>query len=186
MMELQQSDKKNLLIIARKAIAESLGILYEVPFDNLRASLKQELGSFVTIHSKGSLRGCIGNMKGAGPLHETVRKMACSAAFEDPRFPAVSKSEYNSIDLEISVLYPMELIDSPEDFEAGVHGLYIRQGLQSGVLLPQVATQQAWDKQTFLSHTCMKAGLPMTCWKSSDCDIYRFKADVFGENDFDI
>jgi AmmeMemoRadiSam system protein A len=118
-------------------------------------------------------------IEGREPLIQTVRDMAVQAAFSDPRFSAVGSDEVDDLHLEISVLTPLERIESPEQFEIGKHGLYIRQGYSSGLLLPQVAVEHGWDRTEFLEWTCKKAGLASDAWKKAKTEIYRFSADVF-------
>jgi AmmeMemoRadiSam system protein A len=105
--------------------------------------------------------------------------MAIQAAFRDPRFSPLQQNEWKDIDIEISVLTPLKKIDDASEIEIGVHGLYIEKGAHSGLLLPQVATEQHWDRTAFLENTCFKAGLPKDAWKSKDAVIYIFSADVF-------
>lgn len=141
--------------------------------------LKENRGAFVTIKRRGQLRGCIGQIEGKGPLYKTVEEMAEAAAFRDPRFHAVMGQELLELEYEISVLTPFHRIDDVSEIEVGKHGLYIKRGWQSGLLLPQVATEYGWDRQTFLEHTCAKAGLPSDAWKDKNAEIYVFSADVF-------
>lgn len=141
--------------------------------------LRQAMGAFVTLKTHGNLRGCIGNVVGNSPLHETVAQMARSAAFEDPRFPPLQLDEYDSLDVEISVLSPIEPCPDPELIETGRHGLIVRKGPHSGLLLPQVATEHGWDRHTFLQHTCRKAGLPSCCWNEPDTQLFWFQAVIF-------
>jgi AmmeMemoRadiSam system protein A len=105
--------------------------------------------------------------------------MAQAAAFRDPRFRPVEEEELPLLDLEISVLTPFEEIDDPEQIQVGLHGILIRKGYISGLLLPQVATERNWDRMTFLEEACRKAGLPRNAWKDPDTKIYVFSADVF-------
>jgi AmmeMemoRadiSam system protein A len=166
----------------RKLVKDSIeGVLFGRECVPIEASglLAEECGGFVTIKNRGSLRGCIGYVRGYLPLHETVREMAIQAAFHDPRFAPVTKDEWKDCDFEISVLTPMKKIKSVDEIEVGVHGLYIEKGVHSGLLLPQVATEQGWDRTEFLEYTCYKAGLPKDAWKSKDVDMYIFSADVF-------
>lgn len=143
------------------------------------ATLKEKRGAFVTLHKRGSLRGCIGYIHAQKPLHATIREMALAAAFQDTRFNPVKKSELKDIDIEISVLTPLKKIDSIEEIEVGKHGIYIIKGYHSGILLPQVAMEYGWDRNTFLEHTCTKAGLPTDAWKKKDTEIYIYSADIF-------
>lgn len=177
-MGLSQEEMRRLKKLAREVIE---GILYGKDNDpvELTDSLKQKCGAFVTIKNRGSLRGCIGYIRGYLPLHETVKDMAVQAAFHDPRFDPVCKDEWADIDVEISVLTPMKKIEDVNEIEVGKHGIYIEKGMCSGLLLPQVATEQKWDRITFLEYTCLKAGLPKDAWKSKDIDIFIFSAEVF-------
>ena len=142
-------------------------------------TLKENRGAFVTIHKKGQLRGCIGYIEGHGPLHKTIEKMAEAAAFQDPRFSPVKEKELPELDYEISVLTPLKKITDVNEIEVGKHGIYLKKGWNSGLLLPQVATEYGWDRQTFLEHTCQKAGLPTHAWKDKNAEIYIFSADIF-------
>ena len=141
--------------------------------------LKKPGAAFVCIHKGKDLRGCIGMIEACAPLWETVKKMAIQAAFADPRFCAVARDELDKIDIEISVLTPMRRIGDPSEIETGKHGLFIRKGARSGLLLPQVATEQNWNREQFLEWTCHKAGLPGKAWKDKDVELYVFSADVF-------
>jgi AmmeMemoRadiSam system protein A len=107
--------------------------------------------------------------------------MARASAFQDPRFPSLPEEELPDIDIEISVLTPLQKISDPSLVEVGRHGVFIQKGGRSGVLLPQVATEQEWDRDTFLTHTCYKAGLPGNCWKDPHSEISVFSAIIFGE-----
>ena len=147
--------------------------------DVLTESLKEKRGAFVTLHKRGQLRGCIGSIQPTKPLHQTVEEMAAAAAFNDPRFESLTAKELKEIELEISVLTPLERVRDVKDIEVGKHGLYIKKGFFSGLLLPQVATDYNWDRITFLQETCHKAGLPQNAWKDKDAEIYLFSADIF-------
>ena len=140
---------------------------------------RESRGAFVTINKKGQLRGCIGYIEGRGPLYKTVEKMAEEAAFRDPRFDPVKERELPELEIEISVLTPLKKITDINEIEVGKHGIYIKKGWNSGLLLPQVATDYGWDRLTFLEHTCQKAGLPANAWKEKNTEIYIFSADIF-------
>jgi AmmeMemoRadiSam system protein A len=135
-------------------------------------------GAFVTLRGGGGeLRGCIGHMVSDRPLGELLIELAVAAGTRDPRFAPVRASELGGLRCEISVLTPMKP-SSAEEVIPGRHGLYIRRGSASGVLLPQVATEQGWDRITFLSQTCRKAGLPENAWQDPDTDILTFTAQI--------
>lgn len=137
-------------------------------------------GAFVSIHKQGDLRGCIGHIEANEPLGGVVARCAVAACSSDPRFPAVSASELPHLDIELSVLGPLERITGPDDFEIGRHGLVVEMGWHRGLLLPQVATEWNWDRETFLAQTCHKAGLARDAWKQG-ATVWRFEAEVFGE-----
>jgi len=176
---LTDEEKEILHKIARAAIASRCtgGKYPEIKFTS--KTLKEKRGAFVTLHKRGNLRGCIGYISAQKPLHETIKEMALAAAFQDNRFNPVKKDELKDINIEISVLTPLKKIDSIEEIEVGKHGIYITKGYYSGILLPQVATEYGWDRNTFLEHTCTKAGLPTDAWKKKDTEIYIYSADIF-------
>ena len=144
--------------------------------------LAARCGAFVTLHMDGALRGCIGHLTSSEPLYQTVSEMAVSAAFSDPRFSPLIESEFSHIDIEISVLTPMKRVEDLTEIKVGTHGLYIVMGPTRGVLLPQVATENGFDRETFLSQTCIKAGLAPDSWRKG-AEIYSFEAEVFGEKE---
>jgi hypothetical protein len=146
-------------------------------------TLKEPRGAFVTLHKDGKLRGCIGHIRAQKPLVDTVVEMAEAAAFQDPRFPPVTSEELGQLEYEISVLTPLRRIKDVEEIQVGVHGIYLKKGGSSGLLLPQVATEWGWERITFLEHTCTKAGLPEDAWKDRKTEIYIFSADVFSPGD---
>ena len=174
--------RRELLRIAREAIRAGLRGRRYVPEEPADPALRRPAGVFVTLHENGALRGCIGTFQSDRPLYRNVAEMAQAAAFEDPRFPPLRPEEFPRVDLEISVLSPMERVPDPREVQVGRHGLYIVQGPRRGVLLPQVAVEQGWDRETFLAQTCLKAGLPPDAW-SRGAEIYVFEAEVFGEKD---
>ncbi len=176
---LSSEEKETLRRIAYEAIrSRCLGIAPpEIPVDLPR--LEEKRGAFVSLHKGGDLRGCIGMIEARDPLHVTVRNMAIQAAFGDPRFRPLRPDELEDIELEISVLTPLVRIHDPSAIKIGTHGLFIRKGYHSGLLLPQVATEHGWDALQFLEWTCRKAGLPPDAWKAPDTEIYVFSADIF-------
>lgn len=143
-------------------------------------------GAFVTLHENGQLRGCIGRMRSELPLDETISEMALAAAFEDPRFDPVSRAEIADITIEITVLGIPRKIASAEEIIVGNHGIYIIAKGRSGVLLPQVATENGWNRLEFLNHVCLKAGLPLGAWQEAATQLFIFEGIVFGESDPEI
>jgi len=178
--DLHFTDEERALMkeMVKETIESSLFGKKEKPL-SVPQKLKQKMGAFVCLKTHGQLKGCIGHIKGFLPLDETIREMARQAAFYDPRFAPLDASQWKETEIEISVLTPMRKIDDVEEIEIGVHGLYIEKGLDTGLLLPQVAVEYGWDRITFLEYTCMKAGLPKDAWKSKGTSIYIFSADVF-------
>ena len=178
-MQLSEQEKIKLHEIARQSIADGLAGKRPQPLKDLSGVLMEPRGAFVTLHLNGCLRGCIGLIEAVKPLAETIQEMAYSAAFCDPRFAPLTAREFPEITLEISVLSPLQRSKNIDEIQVGEHGLYIRQGSCRGLLLPQVATECKWDRDTFLQQTCRKACLPAMAWKDPQTEIYLFSADIF-------
>lgn len=177
-----EGEKIELLTIARRSVEAAVRGQPVPQFDAATPVLAEKRGAFVTLTKEGRLRGCIGHIRGIEPLYITVSKMAVAAALEDPRFSAVKPAELEHLEIEISVLTPFEKIADPDEVVIGTHGLYIEKGYSHGLLLPQVATDNGWDRYEFLDQTCRKAGLPAGCWKEG-ATIYRFSAQIFNESE---
>jgi AmmeMemoRadiSam system protein A len=176
-----EHDRQLLLRLAREAIAAHVNRQSQSAISNLQpAILAKPAGAFVTLHKGGDLRGCIGHIEATEPLGTVVRRCAVAACSSDPRFPPVTPGELDAIDLEISLLGSLEPIAGPQDILVGRDGLVVERGRQRGLLLPQVATEWGWDADTFLAHTCEKAGLPRDAWQNGG-KIWRFEAEVFGD-----
>ncbi|UCC77945.1 MAG: AmmeMemoRadiSam system protein B [Anaerolineales bacterium] len=177
---LNAEEQAMLLRITRETLEQVLtgGTTPQYTVD--QPALLQPNGAFVTLKKAGQLRGCIGRMSSNQQLYATVQDVAIAAATEDARFPPVAKEELAEVDIEISVLSPMQYVDKLEAIQVGRDGLYISMGPFSGVLLPQVAIEQGWDREEFLRQLCVKAGLPEDAWQKGAI-LYRFGAQVFGE-----
>ncbi len=181
---LNKEQRKKLLEIARKSIETYLKTGKKLEVNETDPALLKEMGAFVTLNEHGELRGCIGNLKGTEPLYLTIRDMAVEAAVGDPRFAPVRLAELENIEIEISALSPLERIDSAEKIQLGKHGVIVKRGLNSGVFLPQVATETGWSKEEFMSNLCAhKAGLEPDAWKDKSTEIYIFTAEVFSEKE---
>jgi hypothetical protein len=178
---LTKEERAALHAIARKAIESRLssGASTSRTVETASRMLKEPRGAFVTLYEKGELRGCIGQIVPRMPLGEAVAAMAQEAAFRDPRFTPVRSGELDDLKIEISVLTPLQKIDSTDQIEVGKHGIVIVRDGSTGLLLPQVATEYGWDRNEFLEHCCLKAGLPRNAWKDKQTEIYIFSADVF-------
>ena len=176
--------QQRLLEIAKQAVENYVKKEKTIKIEENNESLNEPLGVFVTLKKNEELRGCIGTFEPKTPLYENVIEMAIAAATQDPRFNPVKEDELKDLEYEISVLSPLKKVDSYKDVEIGKHGVQIKKGSRSGVFLPQVATENNWGRDEFLSILCsQKAGLPSDCWKDSETEIYVFTAQVFGDGD---
>jgi AmmeMemoRadiSam system protein B/AmmeMemoRadiSam system protein A len=185
---LTDEQKIYLLKLARKTIEDYVrdGKVHapKMPED---AILANDGAVFVTLHRDGLLRGCIGQMIAQGPLYLAVRDMAISAATRDHRFQPVSTKELDSIDIEISVLSPMQPFEDWRNFEMGVHGIWLTNGNRSGVFLPQVGRETGWSKERFLQELCsQKAGLRADCYKDPNTQLFKYTVVEFDEHDFKL
>ena len=175
-------EKKLLLEVARSAMSAAVeGREFAEEFPELPHS-RNLGGAFVTLHRRGRLRGCVGQVASSESLVSTVAHCAKAAALEDPRFDPVRPDEISEIAIELSVLSPLERI-APEQIQAGIHGLMVSRGSQRGVLLPQVATQFRWSGRRLLEETCVKAGFERDAWKNPEIQVQAFTAEIFNESD---
>ncbi|MFX1343999.1 MAG: TIGR00296 family protein [Promethearchaeota archaeon] len=187
-------DGRTLIEFARENIEFFLKNNRVIPIsDSIKVKFNDKFGAFVTLNKYGvsgnPLRGCIGYIEPKYSLYDVVHKVSISSAIEDPRFPSVTLEEMDNIVIELSILTPPELIivnNSKEYLDKiviGRDGLIAEKGWRRGLLLPQVPVDhnRNWDVETFLSHTCQKAMLPMNSWKDLDTKIYSFQAILFEE-----
>lgn len=179
--ELSAEERRTLLRVARNAIECRLAGR-EAARPPVGSALERSQGAFVTLKRRadGELRGCIGLVEPHQALFDAVARAAAAAATEDGRFEPVTPGELPGIAVEISVLGPLRTV-RPEEVEVGRHGLLVRSGRRQGLLLPQVAGDHGWDRETFLDKACWKAGLPEDSWRKPGTEIQAFTADVFGE-----
>ena len=182
MATIPEVDRQALLRLARRALRDYLtnGQYPEIPTGS--GAMLQARPAFVTLRLRETraLRGCIGQVTAHGPLVESVMKMAVAAGTEDPRFPPVKLDELDDLRFEISALTPMEPI-AAESVEVGRHGLMIRHQGRSGLLLPQVPSEQGWSREQFLAGVCRKAGLPDDAWQGDDVELSGFECEVWEE-----
>ena len=171
-----RAEKNELFKIAENSIRT---MLYEnkriVPDEkNMSDNLKKHLGAFVTLKLNGTLRGCIGRFISSDPLYSVVKESALSSAFEDSRFTPLTKEEFEKTEIEITVLGPLKKINDISEIVLGKHGIYIKKGMRSGTMLPQVATENHWTVEEFLGYTSRdKAGIGWTGWKDAEIFIYE-------------
>jgi len=159
-----------------------------LPSFDLTNIFSENQGAFVTLHTHPhhDLRGCVGIPLPVMPLKEAIVEGAQSAT-HDPRFPLLREDEFDKIIIEVTILTKPEIIkvDDPKDYisnvEIGRDGLIVEQGFYKGLLLPQVPVEQGWDKEEFLSHTCMKAGLLPDAWFDKSTKISKFSGQIFTE-----
>ena len=181
---LTREDQKRLLHIAREAIQRRGQGLQDLGSDlPVESPLLHPHPVFVTLFEEENLRGCIGHLRPDLPVWESVSRMACEAAFHDPRFDGVTPEELPLLRIEISILTEPIEVRSIEEIVPGRDGLIIEGKGRRGLLLPQVAEKRNWDTTTFLEQTCWKAGLNKDAWKEKDVRISRFEAHVFGEDE---
>ncbi len=181
---LNDAEKKFLLELARKTIVNYFHNDNPLKVDYFSDKLKEKCGVFVTLEKHHNLRGCIGYVEGYKPLQDAVQDNAISAAFRDPRFPSLTAEELNDLEIEISVLTPLEKVNDVSEIKVGRDGLIIKKDFHQGLLLPQVAVDWGWDRTQFLEQTCRKAGLPPNAWEEKDAEIEKFSALIFRESDF--
>ena len=175
------TEKETLLRVARETLVRHLTDGGIPSYTVTEPGLSQKAAAFVTLRQRnGQLRGCIGRVEATDSLLRTVENCAISAATRDHRFsPVTELAELDELVIEISVLSPFRRISSPEEIEVGRHGLLIRQGMQTGLLLPQVASDRGWSRDEFLQAICTKAGLPSDAWHTAELSVFR--AEVFEE-----
>ena len=173
------ADRRMLLQLARDAIRSHLA-RERLPASPLMGPLAVNGGAFVTLHTRGELRGCIGHVEPDEPLGWVIPRCAVAACSADSRFPIVTEPELPDLDIELSLLGRLEPIAGPEDVQIGRDGLVVELGWRRGLLLPQVATEWGWDREAFLEQTCRKAGLALDAWRQG-AELWRFEAEVFSE-----
>jgi len=176
------AEKRALLALARGTFtqfleSQTLPLPRDVPAD-LHG---RRQGAFVTLKTRGQLRGCIGRILHDGPLPQLVSMVAFEAAFRDPRFPPLGRRELDGVEVEISLLTTPRQVDAPRDIVVGRDGVVLRKSGRSAVFLPQVATEQGWTREQMLDQLCLKAGLSERCW-TDRAELATFQAEVFGES----
>jgi AmmeMemoRadiSam system protein A len=180
---MDEKQKQTLLKVARGTVE---AVINHWPAEKPKSDdpeLNEPCGCFVTLKNHGRLRGCIGQFISKSPLIELVAEMAKASVTGDPRFTAnpITTGELQQLDIEISVLSPLQRTDDPLSLRLGVDGIYIRRGRTSGCFLPQVATETGWSKEEFLSYCCShKAGLAPNAWQDPETEVNLFTAEVFG------
>jgi len=186
---MDETQRQTLLAIARDTVRAVVAGGPRPQPQSDDPALTAPCGCFVTLKCRGRLRGCIGQFTSDRPLIELVTEMAEASAAKDPRFfdYPLTAQDLRHLDIEISVLSPLERTADPLDLRLGVDGIYIRRGYAAGCFLPQVAEETGWSKEEFLSQCCShKAGLPPDAWKDPQTEVFVFTAEVFGASTRDI
>ena len=182
LISMEAGARRELLRIARSAVERAAAGSDPPLAEPTHPHLRERGAAFVSLHeADGSLRGCVGVTEPDLPLADVVGRMAHAAARRDPRFSPVTPAEVAGLSLEISVLGPLEQVDSVDDIEIGVHGLLVEGRGRRGLLLPQVAVEQGWSKPRFARHASVKAGLAQEDWRAPDVLLFRFRSEVFSE-----
>jgi len=186
-VKLTDEEKRRLLKVARRTLEAHLGSGEAPSLDpGDSAALARTTACFVTLKQQGRLRGCIGELEPRDSLIRAVASRAIAAATQDPRFLPVGADELPKIAIEISAMSPLRKVSGPDEIVVGKHGVVVRDGMRSGVFLPQVAPEQGWDRDTMLTVLCTeKAGLPPDAWKRG-AELRVFTANVFSEEEFGL
>ena len=183
MPSLSEAEQKAILELARRAVTEAVchnRRIEQIPNHGVFAV---KSGVFVTLHVDKRLHGCIGVIEAKDPLGDAVAHCAISAALQDPRFGRMQPADLATLEIEVSLLSPLEPI-RPDEIEIGKHGLLIEQGFHRGLLLPQVAVEHNLDRDQFLRETCHKANLPPDAWQAPESRILAFTCQVFADPAF--
>ncbi len=186
--EFSSEERSQLLRLAHDSISSALEHR-EISLEPPTPHFAEPRGVFTSIYLRRdepgrdrheeALRGCVGYVFPTCPVYRAVGETARAAAFDDSRFPPVTREEALHLAIELSILSPAQAI-LPEEIEIGRHGLLISWHGRRGLLLPQVPVEHAWDRTAFLEQTCRKAGLPPDAWQKG-ATIEGFTAEVFGE-----
>ena len=185
MHKLNQSDRRELLALARAAVEAAVRHDTQPASDpaTLTPDLISPAAAFVTIHEKGGLRGCIGMMRFEVPLWKNVREAAAAAALDDPRFLPIAESELPDLELEVSVLEPLVELRDPAGFVAGRHGIVVERDGRRALLLPQVAAEMGWNAEQMLEAVCRKAHLPGGAWRDGSARLFVFESTCYLEHE---
>ena len=178
--EFSPDERLVLLSLAHDAINAALD-RRDLKLEPLSPHLAQPRGVFTTLYLRARLRGCVGYIYPVASVYQTVAETARAAAFEDTRFIPVTAEEALELKIHLSILSILEPIQ-PDQVLVGQHGLLVSMAGRRGLLLPQVATENDWDRITFLEQTCCKAGLSPDAWKKG-ATLEAFTAEIFGDED---
>ncbi|OGV97237.1 hypothetical protein A2W24_04400 [Microgenomates group bacterium RBG_16_45_19] len=180
---MDESSKQAALTLAREALRTHFGLIKAAPPMPTAAIFQEQRGVFVTLTMGGKLRGCIGDLEANKPLCRAITELAVAAATRDPRFPPLVAAELDQVDLEISLLTPLQPVSHWHEIKLSQHGVMVENQGRRGLFLPQVATETMWDLETFLRILCsQKAGLPPDAYLDPKTKLFTFEAEVIKEN----
>ena len=182
---LSSVQRRALLNIARWTLEEFLDDGAEASYRLTDSALEKPAAALVTLTLEGVLRGCVGYSEPLYPLHQMISRCARSAASEDFRFQPVGRSELSELRISISVLSPLEKVDNLENIVVGRDGLLVVDSERRGLLLPQVAPEQGWDREGFLNGVCRKAGLLDSAWRTGRVEVFVFQTQNFSEGEIE-
>ncbi|HKM68348.1 MAG TPA: AmmeMemoRadiSam system protein A [Candidatus Acidoferrum sp.] len=177
MLSLSDEDRKAILDAAGEGVRQAVRHGTAFSFFPNTGIFGEHCGLFVTLHVGKKLRGCIGVVDARATLGENLVRCAADAALHDPRFSRLRAEELGELEIEISLLSPIQTIRSDE-VEIGKHGLLVEHGTRRGLLLPQVAVEHHLSREQFLGETCVKAGLPREAWKNGETKVYGFECQI--------
>ncbi|HWY09432.1 MAG TPA: AmmeMemoRadiSam system protein A [Candidatus Acidoferrales bacterium] len=180
MPSLSEEDRKAILELARQGVVHAVYHERPLPTFPTTGIFAERGGLFVTLHVAKKLRGCIGVIEGYANLGETLARCAADAALHDPRFSRMRAEELDALEIEVSLLTPVQPMRA-EEVEIGIHGLLVEQGSRRGLLLPQVAVEHRLSREQFLAETCAKAGLPRDAWDDPETKLYGFQCEILAE-----
>lgn len=180
MLSLSDEDRSVILAVARRGVLNA--VQHGAPSATFPDSgvFAGPCGLFVTLHVAGKLRGCLGIIDAPTTLGENLVRCAADSALHDPRFAPLRRDEMEHLEIEVSLLSPLQPI-RPDAVVIGKHGLLAERGMRRGLLLPQVATEHHLNREQFLAETCFKAGLPRDAWRDAETKFYGFECIVIAE-----
>lgn len=168
--------KHNPAAFARTVVTAALNFehLPEPPDEDF---YRQGAACFVSIKKEGQLRGCIGTLEpGEADLGHEIVHNAQSAAFGDPRFPAVTVDELPGLAFSVDVLSPAERVERREHLDCRQYGVIVSCGFRRGVLLPDLEGVDSAEDQIAIA--CQKAGIEL----HEEYEMHRFTVTRYDES----
>ncbi|MFP4528170.1 MAG: AmmeMemoRadiSam system protein B [Candidatus Kapaibacterium sp.] len=181
--ELDEEERARLLEAAKESVSRSVGAdtTAEPGVRLVDKDLSGQYAAFVTLKKEGQLRGCMGHTIAEKNLLMEVEESARMAATRDMRFRPVAPDELDSLDFEITVLSRFKRVLDTAEVEPGRDGVYLRLGRSAGLFLPQVATEQGWDREALLENLGQKAGLSQNAYQMPEAELFIFRSLIIEE-----